>query len=131
MLMKEEKDLCPSEDMDTTEREDTADVAEAPEDLVLKLSKPYTFEGQKYTEVDLSALEDTKTIVLENVGKIMAKLSPGTNPATIEMTLGFAQLLAAKVTGKPVEFFRGLPAKDGIGLKSTVVGFLYGGDGDN
>ena len=34
--------------------------AEEPEEesLILKFRKPYKFEGQEYTEVDLSAMED-------------------------------------------------------------------------
>lgn len=110
-----------------------AATAEEPEEesLVLKFRRPYQFEGQEYTELDLSGLEDVTAGTLENIGKILAKKSPGLNPATIEMEMGYCELLAARVTGKPLEFFQRLPGRDAIALKSKIVGFLYGGDGNN
>ncbi|MEG1988658.1 MAG: phage tail assembly protein [Oscillibacter sp.] len=101
--------------------------------LVLKLRKPYVFGGKEYTEVDLSALEDATAKDLEAVGRILEKTTKGkgVNPATMEMTMGYAQLLANRVTGLAVEFFKGLPAKDAMALKTTIVGFLYGGDGED
>ena len=99
--------------------------------LVLKFSKPYVFEGQEYTEVDLSALEDTSARDLEAVGRALAKKAPGLNAASVEMTLDYAQMLAQRVTKKPIEFFTRMPAKEAIKLKGIVVGFLFGGDGDN
>lgn len=107
--------------------------AEEPEEgsLILKFRKPYKFEGVEYTEVDLSGLEDVTAGTLENIGKILSKKSPGLNPATIEMEMGYCELLAARVTGKPLEFFQRLPGRDAIALKSKIVGFLYGGDGNN
>lgn len=117
--------------MEATAAEETADDQDA--DLVLKFRKPYTYEGKEYTEVDLSGLEDATAKDLEAVGRILEKANKGkgVNPATMEMTMGYAQLLANRVTGLPVEFFKGLPAKDAMALKTTIVGFLYGGDGED
>lgn len=117
--------------MENTEKINPTEEQTQDDALVLKLDKPYKFDGVEYTEVDLSGLENVTAGTLENVGKIMAKRSPGLNPATIEMELGYCELLAARVTGKPLEFFQGLPGRDAITLKSKIVGFLYGGDGDN
>ena len=39
--------------------------------------------------------------------------------------------MAARVAHLPLEFFERLPAKEAIKLKGIVVGFLYGGAGDN
>ena len=124
--------------MSDEKRMDTALLAENDENtaaeenaLVMKLDKPFTFEGQTYTEVDLSGLEDVTAGTLENVGKILAKRSPGLNPATLEMEMSFCNLLAARVTSKKLEFFERLPARDAVALKSMIVGFLYGGDGNN
>lgn len=117
--------------MDTMEMNTAKAPEEQEEDLILRFKKPYKFEGEEYTELDLSGLENVTAGTLENIGKIMAKRSPGLNPATIEMELGYCELLAARVTGKPLEFFQGLPGRDAITLKSKIVGFLYGGDGDN
>lgn len=136
--------------MDTKKKEEIMDTAEALEDtaaekttaaegdqedqeisLVLKFRKPYVFDGKEYTEVDLSGLEDATAKDLEAVGRIMEKRTNGTNPATMEMTMDYAQLLANRITGLPLEFFKNLPAREAMALKTTVVGFLYGGDGAN
>ena len=102
-----------------------------PEDLVLRFAKPYIFGGVEYTEVDLSGLEDVTAGVLENVGKIVAKKNPGTNPALQEMSLTFCTYLAQRVVKLPLEFFTGLPAKEAIKLKALVTNFLYAGDGED
>ena len=119
--------LAAEEDMDNT----ILDVADDENDLVVKLSKPYTFEGSTYTEIDLSGLEDATGGMLVSVGKIVAKKNPGINQAVMEMSLPFAQHMAARVTGKPLEFFMGLPIKDTMELKGKVVNFLFGGDGQD
>lgn len=105
--------------------------AEEPEDdsLILKFRKPYKFEGVEYTEVDLSAMEDMTAADLCAVGKIMNKLGI-VNPVA-EMTVDYAIYMAARASGKPVEFFQGLPPKESIKLKNMVTGFLYGGDGED
>lgn len=67
-----------------------AATAEEPEEesLVLKFRKPYKFEGQEYTEVDLSAMEDMTAADLCAVGKIMTRLGI-VNPVA-EMTVDYA-----------------------------------------
>ena len=109
----------------TRQGEDT----EAAVDLQIKFRKPYRFEGQDYDGVDLTGLEDLTAGALENVGRALLKKRPGLNPSTIEMTMEYANLLASRVAGKPLEFFERLPAKEAMKIKTTVVGFLYGGDG--
>ena len=99
------------------------------ESLVLKFRKPYKFEGVEYTEVDLSAMEDMTAADLCAVGKIMKKLGI-VNPVA-EMTVDYAIYMAARASGKPVEFFQGLPPKESIKLKNMVTGLLYGGDGED
>lgn len=101
------------------------------ENLVLKFKKPYVFEGKEYTELDLSGLEDTKEKDLEAVAKAVAKKNPGLNAASVEMTMAYSKMLAQRVTKKPLEFFERLPAKEAMNLKGIVVGFLFGGDGEN
>lgn len=127
MLMEREKDTdMEMEDMDVLEE---AAQEEEEESLILSFAKPYAFEGQEYTEVDLSGLEDVTAAAISAVGKQLIKrgiVAP--NP---EMTLDFAMYMAARITHKPVEFFARLPAREAIRLKTIVTGFLYGGDGDN
>ena len=115
--------------MDEIKNNAALEAEDQEESLILKFRRPYQFEGQEYTELDLSGLEDVTAGTLENIGKILAKKSPGLNPATIEMEMGYCELLAARVTGKPLEFFQRLPGRDAIALKSKIVGFLYGGMG--
>ena len=109
--------------------EDAADTE--PEDLILRFAKPYKFGGMEYTEVDLSGLEDVTAGTLESVGKIVAKKNPGMNPALQEMSLTFCIYLAQRVAKLPLEFFTGLPSKEGIKLKALVTNFLYAGDGED
>ena len=117
--------------MDEIKNNAALEAEDQEESLILKFRRPYQFEGQEYTELDLSGLEDVTAGTLENIGKILAKKSPGLNPATIEMEMGYCELLAARVTGKPLEFFQRLPGRDAIALKSKIVGFLYGWDWNN
>ena len=98
------------------------------EDLVLRFKKPYSFEGETYTEVDLSGLEDLSAADLCKVGKMVKKID-GVDPIA-EMSLPYAIFMAARVTGKPLEFFQQLPAREAIKLKTLVAGFLFGGDGE-
>lgn len=98
------------------------------EDLVLRFKKPYSFEGETYTEVDLSGLEDLSAADLCKVGK-MVKKTDGVDPIA-EMSLPYAIFMAARVTGKPLEFFQQLPAREAVKLKNLVVGFLYGEVGE-
>lgn len=117
--------------MDMTDKNTPAVAAEESqeESLVLKLSKPYRFEGVDYTEIDLGGLEDTTGADLTAVGRVLTKI--GVISPTPEMTLDFAQYMAARVSGQKVEFFTGLSSRDSVKLKNLVTGFLYGGDGDN
>ena len=98
------------------------------EDLVLRFKKPYSFEGETYTEVDLSGLEDLSAADLCKVGKMVKKID-GVDPIA-EMSLPYAIFMAARVTGKPLEFFQQLPAREAVKLKNLVVGFLYGEVGE-
>lgn len=100
-------------------------------DLIVKFRRPYHFEGKEYTQVDLSGLEDVSAGALQNVGRALLKKRPGLNPSTLEMTMDYANMLAARVTSLPLEFFERLPGKEGMKIKTAVVGFLYGGDGED
>ena len=63
------------------------------ESLVLKFRKPYKFEGQEYTEVDLSGMEDMTAGDLCAVAKL-ANRELGVTPIP-EMTLPYAMYMAA------------------------------------
>lgn len=97
---------------------------EAGNDYVLRFSKPYTFEDAVYNEVDLSGIEDITAADMIAVQKVMNK--GGAVDVLPEMSMQYACIIAARVAGKPIEFFTGLPAKDAIRLKNIVTGFLFG-----
>lgn len=141
---KVKRDAAPEAAQTDTEREEQitretwADAEEAGAErdgdgdaLILRFNRPYVFEGQEYTELDLTGLENASAATLSSVGRVLAKTAPGLNAASVEMTLDYAKALAQRITKKPVEFFDRLPAKEAMKLKGIVVGFLFGGDGDN
>lgn len=91
-------------------------------ELIVIFNKPYSFEGKEYKEVDLSKLEDlTGEDLLEADKQFTAS---GQFAVMTEMTMGYCFILASIATGKPVEFFQKLPAKDAMKVKGTVMGFL-------
>ncbi len=97
------------------------------ESLVIKLKKPYQFEGKEYTEIDLSGLEELTAadmIALENQ---YDRKSPGINVMP-EVKVGYAVMMAARAAKLPVEFFNGLPPKEAMKVKNRVMGFLFGSD---
>ena len=70
------------------------------ESLVLKFRKPYKFEGQEYTEVDLSGMEDMTAGDLCVVAKL-ANRELGVTPIP-EMTLPYAMYMAGKPPARGV-----------------------------
>jgi len=89
----------------------------------LIFSKPYEFEGETYTEIDLSGLDNLTAKDLINIDS--AYVGQGGNPALTSLTLQYAIFVANIVTKKPLEFFDNLPAKDATALKNEVVHFFY------
>ena len=90
--------------------------------FVITFNKPYKFEGTEYNEIDLSKIEDLTAADLEAVDKIF--ITSGSVDALKEMSISYACILASKVASKPLEFFRNLPAKEGMKLKTLVTNFL-------
>ena len=95
-----------------------------PVDLVIKFKKPYEWEGKTYTEIDLSALEKLTGEDMVEINNLLG--SRGRLPVLQEMSLEYAQEMAAHVTGMPIEFFKGLPAKKSMKLKNIVSNFIHG-----
>jgi len=93
---------------------------------VLRFSKPYTFEGETFTEVDLTEIENITAADMIAAQKVMSK--GGTVEMLPEMSLQYACVIAARVSKRPIEFFTSLPARDAIKLKNIVTGFIFGAD---
>ena len=99
-------------------------VEEEKEDkLIFDLSKPYKFEGEEYTKIDLRGLEGLTAADMIAANRLLSR--NGNVDFLQEMTLEYACVLASKGTKTPVEFYKGLPPKDAMKLKSRVTGFLY------
>ncbi len=94
--------------------------------LIIKFKTPYNFEGSSYTEVDLTGLEELS--VTEMIAAEKEFMAKGNTPLLQEMSMEYACILANKVTGKPIEFFKQMPLKHGIKLKNTVTSFFYNED---
>lgn len=81
--------------------------------------KPYKFEGKEYDSLDLSGMEKMTVQDLidiqKNIGNELAAMS------VMEMTTSFAQEMAVKATGKPVEFFKLMPRGKIKKVQAAVV----------
>lgn len=93
------------------------------DELVIKYRKPYNFEGEVYTELDLHGLEDLRGRDLTAIEKSFNKT--GVSSFVPESTTTFAKIVATRVTGYPAEYFEDLPAGEVEKIKNAVVGFLY------
>lgn len=105
---------------------ETAEAAESENDYILRFAKPYTFEEEVITEVDLSGIEDITAADMIAAQKVISK--GGTVEIMPEMSLQYACVIASRVTKRPIEFFTGLPAKEAMKLKNIVTGFIFGAD---
>lgn len=100
--------------------------AAAENEYILHFAKPYHFEDETFTEVDLSEIENIKAQDMISVQKIINR--SGDVSALPEMSIQYACYIASRITDKPVEFFTGLPAREAIKLKNIVTGFIFGAD---
>lgn len=91
---------------------------------LVRFSAPYSFEGSDYHEVDLPGLE---SITAGDIIKVTGQMKKSMELMP-EMTLQFACLMAARASGKPVEFFERLPAREAMKVKNVVTGFIFGTD---
>lgn len=124
--------------MPTLNKETTSDVIVAKEEdftklapnpNLIKFKKPYNFEGKEYSEIDLNLDALTGTNIEE------AEMQFTTQNPTVavqtplkEMSKGFQCVIAAKSSKQPVEFFKGLPARDYVKVTQRVQTFLLGGE---
>lgn len=93
-------------------------------ELSVTFAKPYHFEGEVFKGVDLSGLEDITADDMIAADRYLS--NSGSFTLMPEMSLGYAMFIAARVTGKPIEFFRRLPAKEALKVKNRVTNFFYG-----
>lgn len=88
------------------------------------LKKPYVFEEEEYTELDMTGFANLKGSQLYEAEQRYLQVRQ--SPIGMEYTLGFAFALGSIVTGKPIEFFANLPAPDANSFRNWVTCFLLG-----
>lgn len=89
--------------------------------MKITFSKPYTFEGQEYTEIDL----DLDSLLGRDVAAAKREWQrQGNYSMLIAADVEFCAYLAAKAAGKPLEFIEKLPAKDYCLVAQAVTNFL-------
>ena len=93
-------------------------------DLLVKLTRTYNFEGKEISEVDLSGMDDLTANDMIRANKVLQ--NSGTISAVPETNLEYAMIIAASATGTPVEFFKGLKPRDAIKIKTKVTSFFFG-----
>ena len=92
--------------------------------LELELSVPVEHEGVTITKLDLSKLREMTGRDLNEIYDLYASLG-GDRPVMQEGTLLFAQIVASRASGYPVEAIMDLKAKDSAYLKNRVYRFFY------
>jgi hypothetical protein len=92
-------------------------------EYLIRFKKPYRYEEAEYKEIDLSGLESLTAKDLIDAEKQFA--ANGQIAAINEMNIGYVCIVAAKASGKPVEFFETLPANEAIKVKNAVTNFFY------
>ncbi len=89
-------------------------------------NKPYKFEDNTYTKIDLSGLDDLKASDMIAANKVVDR--SGSFSFLPEMSLQYACIIAAKATKMPIEFFNGLHPREAVKVKNKVVSFFFGQD---
>ena len=93
-------------------------VDDATENGVMRLERPYSFQGQTYTEVDLSGVAELNSMNASEAENRLARA--GFMVTETSFNYLFACILASMATGLPEEFFTGLPLCETLKLKNAV-----------
>jgi hypothetical protein len=94
------------------------------EETIVKLSKPYTFEGETISEIDFSGLEDISANDMIKANKVLA--TSGQVTVLPENDLLYCLIIASNATKYPVEFYKALKPRDAIKVKNKVTSFFFG-----
>lgn len=129
--MDEEEKIVELIREETGEERDEEARPQRREELVVKLKAPYRFEGKDYDEIDLNGLEK---LTIQDAVDIQLELMGGQEVAAMlvaDATTVFAMALAAKATGKPIEFFKCTPIGAAKKIVNTVKSWLNSGVAEN
>ena len=116
-----------TEDMELKQAEtqtEPADTEEPDGGYYITFKKPFVWEDETYTGVDLSGLEDLSARDMIATQRMMER--SGSINVLPEMSLEYACIFASKASGLPQEFFQSLPPREAIKVKNRVTSFFYG-----
>lgn len=91
---------------------------------VIKLGKPIEYQGTEVREINLSKMDDLTAQDMNGTYDLYYTLG-GNRQIMQESTLLFAQILAHKVTGYPMEVFERMNIRDAMRLKNRVYRFFF------
>ncbi|TRZ38529.1 phage tail assembly protein [Niallia circulans] len=108
--------------LEKTTNNTASTTTESNEKGIVKFNKPFSFDGETFTQVDVSGVENLTGQDLDDAENMLLRVN---KPSMVpEMSMTYLFFLASKATGKPQEFFFQLPAKDSLKVKRTVTSFL-------
>lgn len=86
-----------------------AETVQPTQQHIVKLAKPYVFEGKEYAEIDLTGLE--KLTIRDAIDTQRQLFGEQEMAASVlcETTTAFARMIATKASGLPIEFFKLMP----------------------
>lgn len=103
--------------------ETTEEIAEATS-RVLKLRTPVEFEGAEHAEIDLSGLDKLTGKDIRELDRLF-KMKGGRLGGNVkEFDSLYLQLVAARATSLPLEFFDKISIKDATRLEVEIRNFL-------
>lgn len=97
------------------------ELSEVRKDLILSLSRTYTFDDQEISTLDLSPVAELTANDLIQAQKILTSRNYVATNANTD--LYFCMTLASIATGLPVEFFLALKMRDANAVKNRVASF--------
>ena len=99
-------------------------VSQTTETIIVKLEKPYVFEGKEYGEIDLTGLN--KLTIQDAIDAQRQLFGEQEVAAAVlcETTTAFARTIAAKATGLPIEFFKLMPRGAAKRVAGAVRSYL-------
>lgn len=103
---------------------DKAEEVKQEDNVIIKFSKTYQFEGETIAEIDMTGLENLTANDLIKANKVLQ--ASGVVSVMPETNLEYALIIAASATGRPVEFFKGLVPRDAMKVKNAVTSFFFG-----
>lgn len=95
---------------------------EKEEDLIVRFSAPYRFEGKTYAGIDLSGLKDLRA---KDIWKVNRNYRNAGNVSALpEIDAEYTARVAALASRMPIEFFENLPLPEATKIKAKVSGFF-------